>query len=236
MNRMAVGLAVGAGYLLGRTKKAKFAFAVGTMVAGRKMQLTPAGIARAVSQQLENNPQFKEIGDQLRQDLRGVGKAATGSLLDRQIEGLADRLHHRTLDVRDRLSAVPGADEASDTADEASDTARDAGGSAGGAAKSGSRKAGSTAKKTTSAARGAAKKGTGSRARRQDDEGADEEPEQAEEPEEAEGGTQRPKRKRAPAGKAQGTRGTQKRSTQSRGTQQRSAAKKTARAKGGNDG
>ncbi|MFD9071234.1 DNA primase [Streptomyces lasiicapitis] len=164
MNRLVVGLAVGAGYLLGRTKKAKLAFAVGTMVAGRRLQLSPGALARAVTQQLENNPQFKEIGDQLKEDLRGVGKAATGSLLDRQLEGLADRLHDRTLDVRDRLSgAVPDADEATDKAKDTGDTAADAG-------KSAAEKTGSGAKKTTSAARGAgksAKKSTASRGTRQ---------------------------------------------------------------------
>ena len=34
-----MGLAVGAGYVLGRTKKMKLAFAVGTMVAGKRMNL-----------------------------------------------------------------------------------------------------------------------------------------------------------------------------------------------------
>ncbi|WP_063803687.1 hypothetical protein [Streptomyces silvensis] len=232
MNRLAVGLAVGAGYLLGRTKKAKFAFAVGTMVAGRKMQLSPAGIARAVSQQMEKNPQFKEIGDQLKQDLRGVGKAATGSLLDRRIEGLADRLHDRTLDVRDRLSgAVP--DEVPD-ADEAAGKARDAGGSAGSAAGSGARKAGSATKKATSAARGTAKPKRTERTKSSDDAESAEGSDRADEPEEQ--STPRPKRKRAPASKAQSARSPQKRSTQSRSAQARSTAKKTARAKGGNDG
>ncbi|MEU1116464.1 MULTISPECIES: DNA primase [unclassified Streptomyces] len=124
MNRLAVGLAVGAGYVLGRTKKAKFAFAVGSMVAGKKLNLSPKALGQLVTQQLENNPQFKEIGDQLRQDLRGVGKAATGSLLNRQLEGLADRLHDRTLDVQDRVSGVvPG--EVVDRDDEDDDDERD---------------------------------------------------------------------------------------------------------------
>ncbi|MEU8952809.1 DNA primase [Streptomyces sp. NPDC048518] len=132
MNRLAVGLAVGAGYVLGRTKKAKFAFAVGSMVAGKKLNLSPKALGQLVTQQLENNPQFKEIGDQLRQDLRGVGKAATGSLLNRQLEGLADRLHDRTLDVQDRISGVvPGEvvdrddDDDDDERDERDDDAED---------------------------------------------------------------------------------------------------------------
>lgn len=106
MNRLGLGLAVGAGYVLGRTKKMKLAFAVGTMVAGKKMKLSPRALGDLVSQQLQNNPQFKEIGDQLREDMRGVGKAATGALVERQISGLADRLHGRTADVRDQLAGV----------------------------------------------------------------------------------------------------------------------------------
>ncbi|MFE3185468.1 DNA primase [Streptomyces violascens] len=105
-NRLGLGLAVGAGYLLGRTKKAKLAFGIGTLVMGKRLQLSPRAIADFAAAQLADNPQFKEIGDQLREDLRGVGKAATGALLNRQIEGIADRLHDRTLDVQDRISGV----------------------------------------------------------------------------------------------------------------------------------
>ncbi|GGW79014.1 DNA primase [Streptomyces caelestis] len=110
MNRVGLGLAVGAGYLLGRTKKLKMAVAVGGLVAGKKMNLSPRMVADLVQQQLQNNPQFKEIGDQLRQDLRGVGKAASGAMVERQLDALADRLHGRTAQVRDQLAGVaPGA-------------------------------------------------------------------------------------------------------------------------------
>ncbi|MFF3158038.1 DNA primase [Streptomyces sp. NPDC057910] len=105
-NRLGLGLAVGAGYLLGRTKKAKLAFGIGTLVMGKRLQLSPRAIADFAAAQLAGNPQFKEIGDQLRHDLRGVGKAATGALVNRQIEGLAGRLHDRTLGVQDRISGV----------------------------------------------------------------------------------------------------------------------------------
>lgn len=115
MNRAALGLAVGAGYVLGRTKKMKLAFAVGTMVAGKRLHLSPRALAELVSTQLQNNPQFKEIGDQLRQDLRGVGQAATGALVERQIEGLAGRLHDRTAGVRDQIAGVaPDPDDVRD--------------------------------------------------------------------------------------------------------------------------
>ncbi|MEU4881675.1 DNA primase [Streptomyces althioticus] len=103
MNRTGMGLAIGAGYLLGRTKKLKMALAVGGLVAGKKLNLSPRAVADLVSQQLRDNPQFKELGDQLRGDLRGVGKASSGALVERQISSLADRLHGRTAEVRGRL-------------------------------------------------------------------------------------------------------------------------------------
>ncbi len=103
MNRTGMGLAIGAGYLLGRTKKLKMALAVGGLVAGKKLNLSPRAVADLVSQQLRDNPQFKELGDQLRGELQGVGKAASGALVERQISSLADRLHDRTSEVRGRL-------------------------------------------------------------------------------------------------------------------------------------
>ncbi|GAA3504637.1 hypothetical protein GCM10019016_117500 [Streptomyces prasinosporus] len=106
MNRTGLGLAIGAGYLLGRTKKLKMALAVGGLVAGKKLNLSPRAVADLVSQQVRDNPQFKELGDQLRGDLRGVGKAASGALVERQLDAFADRLHGRTADVRDRLTGA----------------------------------------------------------------------------------------------------------------------------------
>jgi hypothetical protein len=119
---MGLGLAVGAGYLLGRTKKLKMAVAVGGLVAGKKLNLSPRMVAELLQQQLRNNPQFKEIGDQLREDLRGVGKAASGAMVERQLDALSDRLHGRTAQVRDQLTgAVPGGREDDEADDEYED-------------------------------------------------------------------------------------------------------------------
>ncbi|MFF4488945.1 DNA primase [Streptomyces sp. NPDC001544] len=123
MNRTALGLAIGAGYVLGRTKKMKMAVAVGSLVAGKKLNLSPRALGDLLNQQLKNNPQFKEIGDQLREDLRGVGKAASGAMAERQMNALADRLHGRTAQVRDRLSgAVPGTGSEESETEDAEDT------------------------------------------------------------------------------------------------------------------
>jgi hypothetical protein len=126
MNRVGLGLAIGAGYVLGRTKKAKMALAVGSLVAGKRLNLSPRMVADLVNQQLKNNPQFKELGDQLRGDLKGAGKAASGALVERQIGALADRLHSRTAEMRgegtggSKRGKADAGDEA-ETEDEAAD-------------------------------------------------------------------------------------------------------------------
>ncbi|MEU9351121.1 DNA primase [Streptomyces griseoloalbus] len=121
MNRMGLGLAIGAGYLLGRTRKLKMAVAVGGLVAGKKLNLGPRMVADLVSQQLRDNPQFKELGDQLRGDLRGVGKAASGALVERQLDSFADRLHGRTAEMRDRLTGAGPKDRAEADTEDAED-------------------------------------------------------------------------------------------------------------------
>ncbi|MEU6658738.1 DNA primase [Streptomyces sp. NPDC046821] len=103
MNRLGIGLALGAGYVLGRTRKMKLALAVGSMVAGRQLPLSPRAVADLVSGQLQGSPEVKELTDEVRGELSGVGKAASGALIERQVESLADRLHGRTEQIREEL-------------------------------------------------------------------------------------------------------------------------------------
>ncbi|MFJ4776176.1 DNA primase [Streptomyces sp. NPDC088762] len=121
-NRVTIGLAVGAGYLLGRTGKAKLAFTVGTLVMGRKLKPDAEALASFLGGRLKDHPQFKEMREQLREDLRGVGSAAAGALVDRQLEAVADRLHNRTRSVQDRLAGVaPGRGDDGDGSDESAE-------------------------------------------------------------------------------------------------------------------
>ena len=107
MNRTTVGLAVGAGYLLGRTRKMKLALAVGALAAGRRMPRGP-GALKELMQQLARNPQLKEAAEQVRGELRGVGRAASSALVERRMSDLADLLHDRTQAVRDRMTEAAG--------------------------------------------------------------------------------------------------------------------------------
>jgi hypothetical protein len=105
-NRLAMALAVGGGYVLGRSKKGKLALGLGGMVLGKRLK--PQVLVRAANEQLLHNPQLKEVGDQVRKDLRGVSKAATEAVVTRRVDSLANSLHQRTLNVQDQLSgAVP---------------------------------------------------------------------------------------------------------------------------------
>ncbi|MEU3979227.1 DNA primase [Streptomyces sp. NPDC026672] len=122
MNRVGLGLAIGAGYVLGRTKKLKLALALGTLAAGKRMQLSPKALMDLASQQLRDNPQLKEIAGQVREDLRGVGKAASGAMVERQVDALADRLHGRTAEVRDQLAGVVPGGLTGDREDEEAET------------------------------------------------------------------------------------------------------------------
>ncbi|NSC20815.1 DNA primase [Streptomyces albus subsp. chlorinus] len=109
-DRLTVALAVTGGYVLGRTRKAKLALGVATLVAGTRLKYAPRALTRLATEQLEAYPQFAEVAEQLRDDLRGTGRAATGALVNRQVNALADRLHERTRDIRDRLDGAAAAD------------------------------------------------------------------------------------------------------------------------------
>ncbi|MEU7203839.1 hypothetical protein [Streptomyces sp. NPDC045470] len=158
-NRPALVLAVAGGYLLGRTKKAKLAIGIGSMVLGKRLNLSPQQLVSLVNDQIAANPQLKELREQLRGDLAGVGKAATGALVTKRLDSLADSLHERTLNVRDRLDAGGTAGKAADTVRGVTGGGRDdEEASDDGEEESAPRSRGSGARKSGGEGRGAAKK------------------------------------------------------------------------------
>lgn len=106
-NRRDLALAVTAGYVLGRMQKAKLAVGVGSLLLGKRINLSPGQLAEVLSKQISANPQLAEIRDQLRGELQGAGKSVRSALVTRQLDTLSHTLREKTLDIRDRLSTVP---------------------------------------------------------------------------------------------------------------------------------
>ncbi|MFJ7262879.1 hypothetical protein ACIQV2_22265 [Streptomyces globosus] len=109
-DRVAMGLALGGGYLLGRTGKAKWALGAAALLAGRRLAPEAAALAGFVRDSLGGRPGLEEIRARIADDLRGVGSAAVAVLVERQLGAVADRLHDRTEEVRDRLAALTSGD------------------------------------------------------------------------------------------------------------------------------
>ncbi|GGT09257.1 MULTISPECIES: hypothetical protein [Streptomyces] len=110
-DRVAMGLALGGGYVLGRTRKAKWALGAAALLAGRRLAPDAAALAGFVRDSLGGRPGLEEIRARIAEDLRGVGSAAVAVLVERQLGAVADRLHDRTEEVRDRLAALTGGDD-----------------------------------------------------------------------------------------------------------------------------
>jgi hypothetical protein len=81
-----VALAVGGGYLLGRSKKLKLALTLGSLLAGRK--LTSSGVLKEGLGALQGVPEY----DRLREQLMGAGRAAAMSAASSQLGRLTERI------------------------------------------------------------------------------------------------------------------------------------------------
>ncbi|MDI6409907.1 hypothetical protein QLX52_13815 [Streptomyces albus] len=101
--------AVVGGYLLGRTKKAKFALTVGSLVAGRRLGVAPQELLGSGLKKLTETPQFEELSSQVKEQLMSAARTAAVSLANRRISSLSSTLRDRT----DRLGelAKPGGEQ-----------------------------------------------------------------------------------------------------------------------------
>jgi hypothetical protein len=117
INRMALAAAVAGGYVLGRTKKGRMAFAVGTYLAGRRAGLDPQQLITQGMKTLKDAPQLAGLGDQVRGQLMDAGRQALAATADRKMAGLAEALHERT----QRLEGRDEADEKDQRDTEAAD-------------------------------------------------------------------------------------------------------------------
>ncbi|MGW2691346.1 hypothetical protein [Streptomyces sp. NPDC001296] len=104
-----IAAAVLAGYLLGRTRKAKLALSLGAMLAGSRVKPDQLG------KLLQDSPLVGNVSEQVRTELAEAGKTAATTLLTSKAESLADALHERTSGLKEQAS---GEDEEDGEEDE----------------------------------------------------------------------------------------------------------------------
>ncbi|MEV7994412.1 hypothetical protein AB0O67_21545 [Streptomyces sp. NPDC086077] len=92
MNNAKVGAALIGGYALGRNKNAKAALGLALAMAVRRAKA--GDLAEAFAPVLGN------LSQQARTELAGVAKAAATSVVNAQVNHLADSLHQRTLGLQ----------------------------------------------------------------------------------------------------------------------------------------
>ncbi|NYV77464.1 hypothetical protein [Streptomyces sp. UH6] len=102
--KAAMAAAVAGGYLLGRTKKAKLALAVGTYLAGRRFSMSPSQLATQGLTKLRETPQFQDLTDQVRHEVLNAGRSAVTAAARRKLLDLSDSLRDRG----ERLSGAAG--------------------------------------------------------------------------------------------------------------------------------
>lgn len=74
--KIALAAAVAGGYLLGRMKKGRLAFAVATYLAGRRFGLDPQQLATEGLKRLSEVPAVVELQEQVRGELMNAGRQA----------------------------------------------------------------------------------------------------------------------------------------------------------------
>jgi len=90
--RARVALAIGGGYLLGRTKKMRLALTIGSMVAGKKMS-GPEGLVSQGLEMLRTAPEFEDLRGDLRQRLMEAGRSAALASAGNAVGRLTDRVN-----------------------------------------------------------------------------------------------------------------------------------------------
>lgn len=122
MNGAQLAAAVVGGYLLGRTKKMKFAIMLGSALAGKKISTNPADLLAQASKLIAASPELQRVDQAVRGRLLEAGKEAAMAAASSRMETLTD-----TLVSRVEGFGRPVEDAAGDAAGAAGDTAGSAG-------------------------------------------------------------------------------------------------------------
>jgi hypothetical protein len=98
--KAALAAGIAGGYVLGRTKKAKLAFAVATYLAGRRFALKPRDLAKAGLHSVRQHPQLSQVSEQLREEVVQAGRSAVTAAASHRVEAMANALRTRTEAIR----------------------------------------------------------------------------------------------------------------------------------------
>jgi hypothetical protein len=90
-----IALAVGGGYLLGRTRKLKFAILVGGAITGRRLPTSPTELLRMGAKVVAGSPELTRLSEAVRGQLWVAGRNAAIAAAGYQMEALTARLNAR---------------------------------------------------------------------------------------------------------------------------------------------
>lgn len=89
-----IALAIGAGYLLGRTRKMRWALLLGAAAASGRLNSMPGELLQKGTKALGSSPEFSKLGGSA-EKLLDAGKAAATTALSSRMESLGDMLNER---------------------------------------------------------------------------------------------------------------------------------------------
>jgi hypothetical protein len=91
-----VGLAVAAGYLLGRFHKMKWALGVAALAGRRQLPGGAGGLVQQGAKLLTSSPEFAKLTDEMKGRLVEAGKAAAVAAVSSKIDSLSEGLRERS--------------------------------------------------------------------------------------------------------------------------------------------
>jgi hypothetical protein len=108
--KTAVLAGVAGGYFLGRTRKAKFALVLASLIVGRHHG--PKELVKKGLEKVGEMPQLADLSNQVRDDLTTAARTAVTSIVNRRIDKVSDFLHERTENLIEPKEKEPGEEDA----------------------------------------------------------------------------------------------------------------------------
>ncbi|SDK61913.1 hypothetical protein SAMN04487820_11022 [Actinopolyspora mzabensis] len=126
-----VAAAVAIGYVLGRTRRMKFAIMVGSVLAGRKLKTDPKQLLQKAGTLAASSPELSKLSETVRGRLMEAAKAAATATASNKIDALGESLLERAEQVRNppsgqEASTETAAEDEQPPAGDANDSQREA--------------------------------------------------------------------------------------------------------------